>query len=142
MPGEYDAASIVGQQAGMDTPKEPLPPAKLIERFGGLTPDDPHLGTGTARRTADCQFKVHHAGYCGSGHPQGYDDGYDFMGDLCARGWRDMASKGDWPFVVYVWWNKDGDYAVAEYCEQDLNVWTFRSVEQARAFVRTLKDCP
>lgn len=121
----------VAGMVGMVPDKEPLTPDQLIERF------------------CDRKIVAHGAvkargGFCGwSGQGSlGYDDGYYFMGDLEARGWRSIAEKGDWPYVVYMRWAKDGEYAVCEYCEADFSIWVFDDGAKAQAFVKTLRDCP
>lgn len=74
----------------------------------------------------------------------GFDDGYDFMGNMQAAGWRPLTSKGDWPLVVYMRWpaTTDTKEAIAEYLEGDLTVWQFENHEQAKQFFTTLRNCP
>lgn len=146
--GEHDATSIVGQLAGITNEAAKLAavtPAELIGRFcneqaRGLVADPGSKvgedGTETARG---------HCGYCGGRGDSivtGFDDGYDFMGYLSDRGWKPIAAKGDWPYVVYMTYDPREPYAIAEYCEGDLTVWTFANVETARAHLRGLRDCP
>jgi hypothetical protein len=147
---QYDAASIVGQMAGLDqSPGTPVTPEQLAARFctmaaaQGLRADP---GTST-----DAKGTVISRGFCGyTGESSddflvsGFDDGYDFMGNLEASGWRALASKGDWPYVVYMRWPARADTreAIAEYCEGDLTVWQFETHQQAKALYAALRDCP
>jgi hypothetical protein len=124
----------IAGMAGMTDQKQPFPPATLVSRFCQSVETD-NLQHGAV---------LQGRGFCGwTGQGSlGYDDGYYFMGDLEERGWRAIASRGDWPYVVYCWWAKDGEYAVCEYCEADFSIWVFNDIEKARAFVKTLRECP
>lgn len=143
--GQHDAASVVGQMAGLGEQKEPVPPERLIKAFcesvePGLVADSgvkQEAGRTTAR------------GFCGyNGRDvsdpllSGFDDGYAFMGFLEEHGWRALVAKGDWPYVVYLGYRHRPPWAIAEYCEADLTVWTFENGEAAQAFYKTLRDCP
>src|SRR5262245_15737006 len=97
--------------AGLDTPDDavqpPIPPAQLAQAFACGEPDAIDGGR--------CWI-----GFCGYNGSFGFDDGYDFMSGLTRRGWRAIPEKGDWPYVVVVAWHRDGEYALAQYCEADL----------------------
>lgn len=132
----YDGASVVGQMAGRTDNEETVTPAQLIERFCNPAIEVVSEGTTVARG---------HCGYIGGRGDSmavGFDDGYDWMGYLGDRGWHALASKGDWPYVVYLAYRSREPYAIAEYCEGDLTVWTFETGEAAQALYRSLKDCP
>jgi hypothetical protein len=144
----YDVASVVGQIAGLDeATHKPVTPAELVERFctaeaaQGLVADP---GT----RTND-QGIIVSSGFCGyngvrsdDSFVSGFDDGYDFMGNLEAAGWRPLTGKGDWPLAVYMRWRATTDTkgAIAEYVEGDLTVWQFENHEQAKRFYTTLRN--
>jgi hypothetical protein len=142
--GDHDMLSAVaGEQAKL----EPLPPEKLIERFCGDEARGLRADPGVV--TKDDGTRVG-TGWCGfngtrSDDPlvAGFDDGYDFMGALQDRGWNALASKGDWPLVVYLQWRAvAGEYALVEYCEADITVWVFPNAEAMTAHHKTLRDCP
>jgi hypothetical protein len=141
--GEYDAASVVGQQAGRTTPEKKVTPEDLILRF--CTNVDEGLvaspGVTVERRKTTARGHCGYMGGRGDSLVTGFDDGYDWMGYLCDRGWKPLPGKGDWPYVVYLAW-RDGEYAIAEYCEADLTVWRFESAEAAQEHYRGLRDCP
>lgn len=146
----YDVASVVGGMCGLDeSARRLVTPAQLVERFctaevaGGLRADP---GTST-----NAEGMVTSRGFCGCNGARsddpfvaGFDDGYDFMGNMEAAGWRALASKGDWPLVVYMRWpaTTDTKEAIAEYLEADLTVWQFENHEQAKQFFTTLRACP
>jgi hypothetical protein len=146
--GEYDAASIVGQIAGLGNSEarqaDKVTPDQLIEAFcdggaAGLVADagvKEKDGIKTAR--GFCGYR----GGRGDSLAVGFDDGYDFMGYLGERGWRPLASKGDWPYVVYLLTEHDGSYAIAEYCEADLTVTVLPTKEQTATFYDGLRDAP
>ena len=144
--GDHDYASLAGQLAGTSAgAMETVTPERLIARFcdaslsGDLvaeagTADQPY---GTVSRG--------HCGYIGGRGDSiavGFDDGYDFMGYLGERGWSPLPAKGDWPYVVYLAYKARAPYAIAEYCEADLTVWTFKTGEDAQAFYKSLSDAP
>jgi hypothetical protein len=146
--GEHDAASIVGQLAGLgkadDKQPEKVTPDQLIEAF---------CGDGAAGLVADAGVTENEGvrtarGWCGyrggrgDSLAVGFDDGYDFMGYLGERGWRPLAAKGDWPYVVYMLTEHEGSYAVAEYCEADLTVTVLPTKEQTSTFYKSLRDAP
>jgi hypothetical protein len=146
--GDYDAASIVGQLAGLgnsgDKRPDTVTPDQLIEAFcgdgaaglvadAGVTEKD---GVKTARGW--CGYR----GGRGDSLAVGFDDGYDFMGYLEERGWRALAAKGDWPYLVYLGTAQDGVYAVAEYHETDLTVTVLPTSEQATTFYKGLRNAP
>jgi hypothetical protein len=145
-PDRYDANSLAAQLAGMTEPaKELVTPEQLIERFC-----DPSLSgdlvaeAGTAERPHGTVSRRHcgYAGGRGDSIVVGFDDGYDSIGYLGDRGWEPLPAKGDWPYVVYLAYKPREPYAIAEYCEADLTVWTFTTGEAAHAFYRSLKDAP
>lgn len=125
MSGDYDAASIVGQLSGLEAQPATrvlVPPSELAERFctDGWKP--------WRERGVEVT-----SGFCGvvsmDRDPMrgGFDEGYSWMGFLSGKGWRPLAAKGDWPYVVYMLWPaREGDQeqaAIAEYCEADLTIW-------------------
>jgi hypothetical protein len=136
---DHDAASVVGQMAGLGDelrpPPKPVPPGRLIAAFCG------NEANGVA--TGFC-------GYNGTGGDtltSGFDDGYSFLGWLQERGWRSLHAKGDWPYLVYMAWTGPTEgvgevLAIAEYCEADLTVWTFETRDELKAHYASLKDCP
>ncbi|MBS0592009.1 MAG: hypothetical protein JSR84_00920 [Proteobacteria bacterium] len=147
--GDHDAASIVGRMAGLDSsaganPPQKVTPDQLIEAFcgdraAGLVAD-PGESESDGIRTARG-----HCGYMGGrgdGLAVGFDDGYDFMGYLEERGWRALAAKGDWPYVVYMLTEHGAGYAIAEYCERDLVVTVLPTEEQTRVFYSGLREAP
>ena len=161
----YDATSLAAQLAGATEPaKERVTPEQLIARFcaetsnlqalvaeAGTTaeawaaikdvdPGEPKLEQRDGYTVARGQCG--YVGGRGDSMVDGFDDGYDFMGYLGDRGWAALHEKGDWPYVVYLAYAPREPYAIVEYCEADLTVWTFDSGEAAQAFYRTLKDAP
>lgn len=142
----YDAASVVGQMAGLTEPaKTEVTPAQLIERFcdASLTGDlVAQAGTTTENGATVSRGHCGYIGGRGDSMLTGFDDGYDWMGYLGDRGWKDLPGKGDWPYVVYMAYKSREPYAIAEYCEADLTVWTFETGEAAQAFYKGLRDCP
>ncbi len=150
MTGDHDAASTVGRQAGLGEPgqaKGRLRPAELVTRFCGEEARGLRSDPGTVQESG---YKVNR-GWCGfngtrSDDPliSGFDDGYEFMGALAERGWRELPAKGDWPLVVYMAWVDpvSAKRALAEYCEADLTVWEFDTEEAFKRVYATLRDCP
>lgn len=145
--GDHDALSVAGQIAGMGEKLEPWPPEKLIEAFCTDVPEGYVADAGERREPG----YVRHRGFCGytgsSGGPlaSGFDDGYDWMGHLTDHGWRPLPNKGDWPYVVYMHWRRSPEqpqFAIAEYCEADLNVWLFDDVKAMKKLYGELRDCP
>lgn len=112
-------------------------PERLIARFCDGT--ETRI-KGGARRKGFCGY----SGGRGDSLLTGFDDGYEFMGYLEARGWRAIAEKGDWPYVVYLYWPaRDGtSAAICEYCEADFTIWTFDTPGGAQAFYKTLRNAP
>ncbi|HEX4732504.1 MAG TPA: hypothetical protein VH299_14635 [Solirubrobacterales bacterium] len=146
--GDHNAASIVGQAAGLGGSAVPRPdhisPEQLIEAFcnesaAGLVAD-PGVSESDGVRTGRgwCGYR----GGRGDSIAVGFDDGYDFLGYLSERGWRPLASKGDWPYVVYMVAAFDGGYAVAEYCETDLTMTILPTRHQLETFCGELRDAP
>lgn len=146
--GDYDAASIVGQMAGLSgadaNPPEKVTPDQLVEAFCGQSAAglaaDPGVTETDGVKTARgwCGYR----GGRGDSLKVGFDDGYDFMGYLSERGWLPLPAKGDWPYVVYMLTKQEGSYAVAEYCEADLVVTMLPTKEQAAAFYAGLREAP
>lgn len=64
------------------------------------------------------------------------------MGYPEERGWRALAAKGGWPYVVYMLTEHDAGYAIAEYCEGDLVVTVLPTEKQARVFYAGLREAP
>jgi hypothetical protein len=149
MSGEHDAASVAGSMAGLggEAPPEQVDPAKLIERFCGDEARGLAADPGTTERADGVKVSRGWCGYSGNGSHDpieaGFDEGYDFMGTLRERGWKEMSAKGDWPYVVYMQWlGRPGEFVIAEYCEADLTIWVFPSAESMRTHYEGLKDCP
>jgi hypothetical protein len=145
--GEHDAASVVGQLAGIGQPTAAaiVTPEQLVARFCGDVAEGLVAAPGVTTDESGATIARGHCGYIGGRGDSmvvGFDDGYDWMGYLGERGWRDLAAKGDWPYLVYMAYVKGDTYAIAEYCEGDLTVWTFPTAIAATAFYRGLKDCP
>jgi hypothetical protein len=149
----HDLASNVARFAGLElagAEGEPWPPSVLFERFcgdeaAGLRADP---GVVTEDRGGGLSWRVGR-GWCGfNGHRSpnrlltGFDDGYDFMGCLAEHGWGDLPSRGDWPYIVYMVWTKDGKPALCSYQEADFTCWEFDTAEQMREFISTLPECP
>jgi hypothetical protein len=145
--GSHDAASVVAQLAGLaaGAADESVTPEQLIERFCDPSlPGDLVAEAGTSEGP-DGTVSRGHCGYVGGRGDAmvvGFDDGYDFMGYLGERGWEPLPAKGDWPYVVYLAHKARAPYAIAEYCEADLTIWTFKTGEDAQAFYKSLKDAP
>lgn len=146
----YDAASIVGQAAGLERtdPQAPITAAQLVKRFCSGA-DAEYLGRPASSRRRDDDARADIAeGFCGyvGGHGDnlitGYDDGYTFMGHLSAHGWRPLADLGDWPYVVYLFRNGQNDErpTLARYLEADLTVWEFDDLQAAKAFIAQVAD--
>jgi hypothetical protein len=145
--GSHDAASVAMQLADVSTgpAQEPVTPERLVEWFC-----DPSLSgdlvanAGTTDRP-DGTVSRGHCGYVGGRGDSmvvGFDDGYDFMGYLGERGWQPLPAKSDWPYVVYLAYTPREPYAIAQYCEADLTVWTFTTGEAAQAFYKAIEDVP
>lgn len=133
---EHDTASVVAGLASEGERKSPLTPAQLVKRFCDESLGGDLVAWAGTRREGD---KTTSHGFAGFDGRQGYDDGYDFMGDLMERGWRALPDKGDWPLVVYIAYvRKGGPFAIAEYCEGDLSVWEFETLEGTKAFYATI----
>jgi hypothetical protein len=147
---QYDVASIVGRMAGLDeSTRTPVTPEQLVAHF--CTPAvaqgliaDPGTRTNAKGIIVSRGFCAYNGQRSDDPFVSGFDDGYDFMGNLEASGWRVLAAKGDWPLVVYMRWPASGDTkeAIAEYREGDLTVWQFENHEQAKTFYASLRDCP
>jgi hypothetical protein len=147
---EHDAASVVGQQAGLTgaapTP-DPVTPEQLAERFGHAAAELVGDRRGHYR---DDEFRFDRwRGFCGymGGRGDslivGFDDGYSFMGYLEERGWRAIPSKGDWPYLVYLYWpgtDASPKPAIVEYCEADFSLWVFDDRDAMKALARTLRN--
>jgi hypothetical protein len=136
---DHDATTVVGQLAGTDGGEqaEPITPERLIGRF--CSSPVRHEGDAFSKAIGFCGYNGHNVD---DAFLSGFDDGYDFMGHLGDRGWQPLHAKGDWPYVVYMAYRAREPYAIAEYCEADLTVWTFDSGEAAQAFYRELRDAP
>jgi hypothetical protein len=111
-------------------------PEQLIASFGRETARNDEKG-----------YTVHKGfcGYSGGGGDlleTGFDDGYFFMGYLEDHGWRGIAEKGDWPYIVYLRWSHDGVEAIASYVEGDFKCWVFDNFAAAKALYDSLEDCP
>jgi hypothetical protein len=136
----HDSASIAALLAGLTADQEePLGPEALARLYCDGCPHELVADPGRSEREDGTRVA---RGFCGFNGSFGYDDGYSFMGDLEARGWRPLPSKGDWPYLVYMAWVQGGVIAIAEYCEADLTVWVFADQAAASAHLRTLRDCP
>lgn len=146
--GDHDAASVVGQMAGLNSHSgsrpEKVTPDKLIEAFCGESAAGRIPDPGVTAKD-DVKTARGHCGYVGGRGDSlmtGFDDGYDFMGYLGERGWKPLYEKGDWPYVVFMLTKHDESYAVAEYCEGDLVVKVLPTQEKTTAFYEGLRDAP
>lgn len=142
------ALGVVGLSAS------PLPPEALIEAYC-QTPPGEHFAARYGTKTIENDVE-RSTGFCGflgyldvegARVAYGFDDGYSFIGALEEGGWKALASKGDWPYLVYMLWRPTADsdrFAIAEYCEGDLTVWVFGHMAGDRGlqeFYRSLKEC-
>ena len=143
---DYDKASLVAQLAGATEPAtEPVTPEQLIKRFCAPSLSGDLVAAAGTTREDGATVSRGHCGYIGGRGDSmvvGFDDGYSFMGYLGDRGWTALHEKGDWPYVVYLAYAPREPYAIVEYCEADLTVWTFETGEDAQAFYKSLKDAP
>lgn len=69
-------------------------------------------------------------------------DGYDVMEVASRHGWHSVAGWGSdgwdlcsWPYYVVYIRTVDARYQLATYCEGDIDVWTFETVEQRSAHI-------
>lgn len=142
----HDAASVVGQMAGLGAKPapEPVTPEQLAKAFTTNVPEGLVGQTGAERDDAKrCTIYRGFCGYSGGRGDSletGFDDGYDFMGYLEGHGWQALAAKGDWPYVVYVAYKAREPYAIASYVECDFTLWIFDDGQAAQAFYRELPD--
>jgi hypothetical protein len=150
MGDRYDAHSILGRFGGLDDSDvriQEWSPKTLINRFCSAEAADltPKYGTivtdeGILVGSGRCGFNGLRSDV---GLISGFEDGYDFMGQLNEHGWRDLPSRGDWPYVVYMLWLKQAEPpALCCYCEADFNCWVFEDTEKLKRFVATLPECP
>lgn len=134
----------LSQGPGNEPTKVPPPkaPPKLV------TPEllARRFGTEGSRRDDAARMTVH-TGFCGllvigarDRMISGFDDGYDFMGYLEERGWHALASKGNWPYVVYLTYQPREPYAVASYCECDFTLYVYDDAAAAIAHIKTLPE--
>lgn len=87
-------------------------------------------------------------GYCGFNGKKGsdslivgFDDGYEFMDYLMARGWKAMPDKGEWPYLIYLSFAPADQHAVVEFCEGgELAISQFESEERFEEFCRGLSS--
>jgi hypothetical protein len=142
---EHDAASIVGQLAGLNSGNpsvSPVIPEDLISRFCDDRAEGLRADPGT---TVDAGTTINR-GWCGyiGGRGEsmavGFDDGYDFLGFLGDHGWKPLSAKGNWPYVVYLATRDEDHWVVAGYCEADLTVWQFSTEGDFRNFYEGLED--
>ena len=113
-------------------------PDDLIERFCHPA-DVGSLATPTLRDgVLTCQ------GFCGyeGGHGDslvvGFDEGYDFIDYLAARGWTPLHDKGDWPFQAYLAFDADGVRALVGYTEGDLTISQFDNEDHFKKFLNSI----
>jgi hypothetical protein len=118
-----------------------LTPEQLIARFcqplaSGLreNPGTTERGDGTKVSRGWCGY----IGGCGDGLTVGFQEGYEFMEYLSARGWEFVHDKGNWPYVVYGVWRLGEKRTIIEYCEGDLTLWEFADEAKAREFAEGL----
>lgn len=146
----YDAASIVGQAAGLDggQPRPTITATQLVARFCSGA-DAEYLGRPACSTRRDTELRADIAeGFCGyvGGRgdllASGFDDGYTFMGHLTAHGWRPIHEAGEWPFVIYLY-RKGGDDerpTLIRYVEADLTVWQFDDIASVKTFLAQIID--
>lgn len=65
------------------------------------------------------------------------DEGYEFVGAGEAKGWRAVSSwgrdgwdLGDWPYVVYLFREREGAYERACYSEGTITIETYATAEE------------
>lgn len=156
-------AQLVGLTATLPCSSFATPDA-LVRRFcadavnraveATRTPEEARIAA-AATKPDPAGFRNHSAGFTryrgfcglqviGADDPMvsGFDDGYVFMDHLNERGWRPLASEGDWPYVVWMHSpaREDAPEAICRYLEADLTVWIFDDHEAARLFYRSIKD--
>lgn len=134
-PEQHDLPTVAIQLSGAPGGPEldPLSTDELVARYC-----DP------ARHALEDGAEID-AGFCGFTGAQGYDDGYAFMGDLGGRKWRVLADVGDWPYSVWVTRPPhpgEARWTIAHYCEGDLVVYRFATLDDAARFRATLDPAP
>lgn len=70
---------------------------------------------------------------------RGFDpngDGYHYIQTLETKGWRAVSAwgqdgwdLGEWPYLVYMICDNNGEYMLRERCEGDLYTWVYDSAE-------------
>ena len=133
------AADLVAAVAGI----APQPPAA----GGPLTPQaliDTYCQPGmqSGWRSARRSRSIFNAGSCGYDGRRGFDDGYEWIAELAASGWRPLPALGDWPFIAYMLWRawpSDPRWAVAHYCEGDLAIEVFDDKQAASDGLQQLR---
>jgi hypothetical protein len=124
--------------------KKPVTPEDLIRRFcdgraAGLAADP---GTTETDGVKVSRGWCGYIGGRGDSMVVGFDEGYDFLGYLTARGWKALHEKGDWPYVVYLYSRCSEKRTIIGYCEGDLTIRTFDNSDQAREFYDSLPPVP
>ncbi|HET8956168.1 MAG TPA: hypothetical protein VFN18_10975 [Solirubrobacterales bacterium] len=112
----------------------PLTPEQLIERFCHVG-DVGDLAIPTLKDgVLTCEGFCGYLGGRGDSMAVGFDDGYDFLDYLAARGWRPLAEKREWPLTVYLSYRAEGQRAIATYIEGDLTISQFDCEERYREY--------
>lgn len=142
MSGQHDAASVVGAMSGLGSTgrgqgDKPVSPTDLAGRF--CTERQPEVDAERGITT--------YKGWCGYTGARGtdpmrvgFDDGYDFLGGMADRGWTPISEKGSWPLVVFMRWGRNGENAIAEYCEADVTIYVYDSEAAMRQHYTELRD--
>jgi hypothetical protein len=105
-----------------------ITPENLIERFC-----DPH-DVGALADPVEIDGIRICSGFCGIDERKaesvivGFEDGFDFLNYMMARGWWPIDDKGEWPDRVYLLWSgEERPISVAAYEEGRLTVAQFAS---------------
>jgi hypothetical protein len=114
-------------------------PAELVERFCGERAVGYVADPGT-RGNVSRGF----CGYLGGGGDTlltGFDGGMEFIDRLGHGGWRPLHDVGAWPYVCHVIYRDDAaaEFAHAVYCEGDLTITTFESLEALSAHMEQVQ---
>jgi hypothetical protein len=107
---------------------EAITPENLIERFcdsrdvGALA--DPVEVDGVRTTSGFCGYDEGKA----NSFVVGFEDGFDFLDYMMARGWTPIEGKGEWPERVYLLWaGEERPISVAAYEEGQLTISQFAS---------------
>ncbi len=108
--------------------------ADLIERFCDVRAVGALAEAVEEDGRRSCQGFCGYEGGEGYGLEIGFEEGYDFLDYMAARGWRPLAAKGEWPYVIYLAPQDPKVIALVEYCEGQLTISEFESAEARREF--------